>query len=133
MLTLGTDALALGVGALGPSTGRGFAYAGLGTYLIGAPIVHMANGNIGKGFADLGMRVALPVGGGLIGMIAGGLTAPSGDGLGGLVRMMEGGAIGLGHEGDREPAPAPAPQALRVLPSFAPTSGGATGGVVATF
>lgn len=117
----------------------------------------MANGNVGKGFADLGMRAALPVGGGFIGAIVGALTAPSNDGFRGIVRVWEGAALGLvvgvgsaiiidaavlarkdvtpGRDlQNPEPTPAPARQAaIRVLPSFSPTPGGATGGVVGTF
>jgi hypothetical protein len=36
--------------------GGALAYAGVATYLLGGPIVHFANGQVGKGFGSLGLR-----------------------------------------------------------------------------
>ncbi len=41
-------------------------------YTAAAPLVHFSHGHVGKGFADLGLRVGLPAVGGLVG---GGLVA----------------------------------------------------------
>jgi hypothetical protein len=39
---------------------------GFGVYLVGAPIVHWAHGRVGLGFADVGMRLGLAVGLGVV-------------------------------------------------------------------
>jgi hypothetical protein len=44
---------------------------GLITWGLGTPIVHMANAEVGKGFASMGMRVMLPLLGSGIGALAG--------------------------------------------------------------
>jgi hypothetical protein len=45
------------------------AVVGLGGYALGGPIVHWSNGQVGKGFASLGLRVGAPVLGALTGAI----------------------------------------------------------------
>lgn len=45
----------------------GFFILGTGTYALGAPIVHWSQGEVGRGFASLGMRIALPT---LVGLTA---------------------------------------------------------------
>lgn len=153
--TLATDALGFGVGALAPSSGVGFAYAGLATYLLGAPIVHVAHGNVAKGFGDLGLRASIPVAGAFMGALIGAATGSRDDAVDATTQMFQGAAIGVlagvataitidaavlarkevspSREREREPAPLPRTAVVRILPSFAPTQGGATGGVVGVF
>ncbi len=47
------------------------ALAGLGTYLVGPPILHAARGNWDNAGESLGMRLGLPFGGGLTGLAVG--------------------------------------------------------------
>lgn len=44
---------------------------GVATYVVGPPLVHIAHGHIGKGLADMGLRVGLPLLFGAIGYAAG--------------------------------------------------------------
>jgi len=65
--TLLVDAAAITVSAIGISTANETAYwIGGGLQIIGAPIVHWTHGRVGTGFADLGMRILLPLTGALI-------------------------------------------------------------------
>jgi hypothetical protein len=64
--TLATDgvALALMLPAMlskESPTRQGFGVGALTMYGLGAPIVHFSHGHVGKGFLDLGLRVALPI------------------------------------------------------------------------
>ena len=43
----------------------------VGGYLLGGPLVHAANGNGGRVLASVGLRIALPLGGGLVGAAIG--------------------------------------------------------------
>lgn len=52
-------------------TGAWGGVGGLTTYAVGAPIVHMAHGHLGKGMADIGLRVGLPLLFGTIGYASG--------------------------------------------------------------
>src|SRR4051812_31855654 len=53
--------------------------AGVATYALGAPAVHWAHGNGRKGLASLGLRVGLPLGGFLAGMLIGSATCGNDD------------------------------------------------------
>lgn len=65
--TLLVDAAAITVSAIGISTANETAYwIGGGLQIIGAPIVHWTHGQVGTGFADLGLRILLPLTGALI-------------------------------------------------------------------
>jgi hypothetical protein len=52
-----------GSGTLGEGLGLG----ALATYVLGGPAVHWAHGHVGKGFADLGLRVGVPALAGFVG------------------------------------------------------------------
>lgn len=71
--TLAADAAALTLFGGAVATGKdhyaplGFLVLGTGTYALGAPIVHLSQGEVGRGVASLGMRIALPS---LIGLMA---------------------------------------------------------------
>ena len=74
--TLLVDASTLTTGILvaaaseGDAGGLGASIA-LGGYALGGPIVHWANGQVGKGFASLGLRLGAPLVGGLTGFALG--------------------------------------------------------------
>jgi len=48
--------------------GFGLIAAGVGTYVLGGPIVHFSEDRIGTGFASLGLRVGAPLLGGAVGL-----------------------------------------------------------------
>ncbi len=73
--TLTADALSMG--ALFATKGDG-ATVGFVGYLAGAPIIHAAHGNVAKGAGSVGLRLALPVIGGGIGLAAANCNGPSG-------------------------------------------------------
>ncbi len=52
------------------------ALTGLGTYLMGPPILHAARGNWDNAGESLGLRLGLPFGGGLTGLALGALLCP---------------------------------------------------------
>lgn len=69
------DATALGLiisaaGAPGDSAPTALALAGLGMYVLGAPAVHVANGQPLRGLASLGARVGFPVAGFAVGLVS---------------------------------------------------------------
>ena len=77
--TLSTDGIALAL--LAPAafskssaTQQGFGVGSLTMYGVGAPLVHMSHGNIGRGLADLAIRAGAPIVFGLIGAAIGGAT-----------------------------------------------------------
>ena len=45
-------------------------------YFLGGPILHWAHQRVGTGFADLGLRVAFPIGGLIVGALVGAIAAP---------------------------------------------------------
>jgi hypothetical protein len=47
------------------------AIAGVGTYLLGGPAVHGANGQVGRAFGSLGLRLGVPLGGAGVGALIG--------------------------------------------------------------
>ena len=62
------------------STTDGVTTAGYLGFILGTPIIHMAHGNIGKGFGSLGLRVGVPLTAAAIGAISGLIIASrSGD------------------------------------------------------
>jgi hypothetical protein len=65
-LLLDTASLAIGAAALSGSNGSGLAVSG-GLFLLGGPIIHGAHGRPGAFFGSLGLRVALP----LLGVVVG--------------------------------------------------------------
>ena len=49
---------------------------GTAGYFLGGPVLHWAHGRAGTGFADLGLRVAFPIGGLIVGALVGAIAAP---------------------------------------------------------
>lgn len=98
-----TDLTALGLflgGAamLGNSSdlGAGLMVLGAGTYALGGPIVHFSEGQVGRGFASLGLRVVGPVATGLTGAFIGAAASSGcGDDWCGLEGAAIGGLIGF--------------------------------------
>jgi hypothetical protein len=102
-----TDIAALGIflGGMvaadrGSDVGSGIMLAGVGAYVLGGPIVHLTEHNVGKGFASLGLRAGAPLAGALTGAIVGGVIG-SGRNCGGkndtcaLADLAVGGVVGL--------------------------------------
>jgi hypothetical protein len=52
------------------------AVVGVGFYALGAPLVHAANGQVGKGFGSLGLRLGAPLVGVLGGLATGAASCP---------------------------------------------------------
>lgn len=147
--TLTTDGASLLVAIMGgAASSSGIGYVGLGGYLLGAPVVHLAHGNPGRGAASFVLRAGLPV----LGFAAGYALfhhpdRSSGDwnfsGLG------EGALMALGGMGacvaldaalfaresspDEERAPSPPPYRPTMTPQVGYVRGGALAGVGGTF
>ena len=103
--TLAADgaSLALSLGAIGVAGAGGsdsdtpseaLVWGSLGTYVLGAPVVHWVHQNTGRGFASLGLRVGGPVVLGLIGAEAEGCSHQGGD-FCGLVGALIGTSVGI--------------------------------------
>ena len=98
------DAAAIGIFVGGWAADDGnIVGAGWFTYVLGAPITHWAHGNIGKGFADMGLRIGVPVAGFLVGGLFGFGAGEGGSGAfrnfgahsnGPVVGAVVGGALG---------------------------------------
>lgn len=59
--TLAADALSYVTAAVGGAVGsRAVAYTGLAGFVVATPIIHFTHGNVGAGFASLGLRAGLP-------------------------------------------------------------------------
>ncbi|MBX3227110.1 MAG: hypothetical protein KIT84_35760 [Labilithrix sp.] len=63
--TIALDASALALVAIGAGADNAerafpFGVAGYGTYLLGAPIVHVVHDHVGRAFGDLGIRLLAP-------------------------------------------------------------------------
>jgi hypothetical protein len=110
------------------TAGGALGVVALAAYMLGGPIVHWSHGNVGRGFASLGLRVALPT----VGLVAAGVGAKNdpgnGDGLApgaavGLLVVLPAGIIAasaidtsaLAYEAPRPPPPTQ-PLALPALP-----------------
>jgi hypothetical protein len=151
--TIATDAAAVGLASLSHA-GKA---AGAITYLIAAPVIHVAHGSIGKGVGDLGIRLVSPLTGALAGLLLGGLAGGKDTNSFGVLGAEATGAaygliIGAGlasaldatvlarrevsaanEKGAAPPPPARDAARVRVLPTVSPSSTGATAGVVGTF
>jgi hypothetical protein len=70
--TLALDGIAIAATTAGVVEERGaLAGAGIAGYFFGAPVVHFAHGNWGRGFGSLGLRVGGPLDGAIIGGLVG--------------------------------------------------------------
>jgi hypothetical protein len=101
-----TDIAALGIFVAGmvaadhgSDIGSGIMLVGVGAYVLGGPIVHLTEHNVGKGFASLGLRVGAPLAGALTGAIVGGGIGSrkkcGGNDTCALGYLAEGGVLGL--------------------------------------
>jgi hypothetical protein len=123
----------------------------LGTYALGGPIVHAANGSAGKMGISLGMRVGGPL---VLGYGLYALSSSSSNGdswgpaimgafgvVGGMITAVVIDATVLARktvpaDESSEPREEPAPQAttsFRITPAVAPIRGGGTIGAIGTF
>jgi hypothetical protein len=91
----GTSLVLAGVGGLSQSVG--VAMMGLAGYVLASPIVHWAHGNVGTGFASLGLRLAVPLGATFLGALLGwGLSYSVSGGCRGDFGCLGGFAVGGG-------------------------------------
>jgi hypothetical protein len=145
--TLLVDAAALGMVLAAPAGGEHtrdpLLVAGVGTYALGGPAVHLAHAGVGRALGSLALRAGLPIGGAFVGMALGTASDHSGDAIaGGLVGFGLGlvGAVAIDaslvawEEGTPKPRDAaPPPKPLAFAPSVAVTPHGASLGVVGAF
>lgn len=160
--TLIADGAAIGVVGVAAATddrdvGGALVTAAIGSYVLTAPIIHIAHGHVGKGIGDLGLRVGSAGVGALVGTIiatssvlspraktsdeAAGRFITSGDdvaegmaigaAVGALAAMAIDSAL-LAHEDVEKPV-APPTTAMRLKPTVAPTRSGFHAGVSWTF
>jgi hypothetical protein len=74
--TLTTDAASLALAGLslasdGPGSERVFGVTAASAFVLGAPIVHAAHGNLGRGVGSLALRVGMPALGLVVGVLVG--------------------------------------------------------------
>lgn len=89
--TLLSDGLAIGIlVGTGKTDHNDLALAGLAVYVAGAPIVHLAKGSASRAAKSLGLRVGLPLAGGVVGLALGGdgLEALGGAAMGTLLGVI---------------------------------------------
>lgn len=123
--------------------GGGAMAAGVGMYFLGAPVVHAANGQWGKGVGSLGLRVGAPLTGMLGGFMLGTATCPEDDGInsaplcplgqalvGGMLGLVAASVIDASVLAKKEVRPKPA---VSLAPSVVPTKQGTTFGLAGTF
>jgi hypothetical protein len=116
-------------------------YVFAGSYLIGAPVVHAVHERGGASVASLGLRVALPVVGGMLGSAAARCGHPNGDadfcGFGEVIVGFGAGLL-LASAIDAaalswETVPKKPESKLSLTPSFTPTKTGPLFGLSGTF
>jgi hypothetical protein len=75
-----SDGAAVGLFMLGASSNSsGLADAGLGTYLLGAPIIHLSHNRPGRAAGSLALRLGLPILGVMVGLKSHAHSCPNGD------------------------------------------------------
>lgn len=97
--TLATDGAAVALTGLSlasdGSTSRAmFGVGGLGAFVLGGPIVHAAHGRWGAAAGSLALRVVTPLGGAVVGALAG-ASASEDDGVVGLANAVVGMLVGF--------------------------------------
>jgi hypothetical protein len=149
--TLLSDGVAVGVGlGLGLGVGLGgkdtkLAWTGLATYLLGGPVVHLANGQHRAAGLSIAMRAGLPLAGGL--MLGGGtylILSPCFKNcsmgqalvvvLMGMLGVSAGGISAIAGDAYLATRSVPAnPSSFRVIPTFAITRSQGTLGLAGSF
>ena len=140
---LAVDLSALSLTVLAPFTAGVTLIGGVGVYALGGPIVHWSHGEVGRGFASLGLRVGVPI---ASGYALYGLTCPKrsghelseyGQGLGcvvttgfGVLLGMTGAAIADHLLLVKDRASSSTTQRVSWSPTLAPSREGMTLGVV---
>jgi hypothetical protein len=120
------------------------AVTGLGGVLLGAPIVHGAEGQSGRALGSLGMRVVLPLAGGALAVWAydrNNRDSGTCDCMGGMFAYFGGVALGMGVAmmvdaaflGWRSEPVAARRESLSLLPSFGLAPGGGSVGLAGRF
>ncbi len=65
-----------------------------GSFVLGGPIIHWANGHLGKGFASLGLNAGCTLGGGMVGLLIGS-TSDSRGGWDAFFGLLIGSSLGV--------------------------------------
>jgi hypothetical protein len=138
----GWQTLLVDGGVLGATLATKNHYVFLGGYTLGAPIVHWAHGNVWRGFASLGLRVAAPLAASLLAAELDRPDVPSGHEaenaiawgvLGGSVVATILDAALLARTVEDAPARAPRATAWRVEPRVSASPRGAFAGLGGRF
>ncbi len=139
--TLTADGLALGIGVVGAGTeSTTLGHVALGSYLVGAPIVHLAHDEPARAFGSLALRAGLPAAGLLAGCQLdddpGFLGCIGGAALGTLIGMSAAIAIdsaALAWSDTPVKAADAAPKRFAISPTFTTGKGAYGLGLSATF
>jgi hypothetical protein len=138
----GAGVLLLAVGAAKNVPQLG--YMGVTTYLVGAPIVHIAHAHVGRGFGSLGLRIGAPIAGFATGFVVVSRSEGHAMSWGGLFGGMLGMLVGmsaavvidgaaLSYERRLAPKTAPTQGAFSATPVAFAVRGGGVGGIAGTF
>ncbi len=142
----GWQTLLVDGGVIGAALAMRNPWVFLGGYTLGAPLVHVAHGNVLKGLGSLGIRVAAPLTvGAVYSVVSASNPKPSRTGHEGeeavSVAVLAGGIAAIAIDaaflarGERTvaPAPPPRPSGVRVEPHVSASRGGAYAGIGGTF
>jgi hypothetical protein len=139
------DALSVGLIYAGAGSDTGaLATAGVGGMFLGAPIVHAVQGEPGRAFGSLGLRLAMPLAGAAIAMWAydrSNRDRESCDCMGGALAGMGGMVLGLGAAmltdalflGWRPETSARQRRSIAMIPSIGVAPGGGSVGLAGRF
>jgi len=107
--------------------------SGFAVYVLGAPAIHLAHGHAHKVADSLALRVGLPLGGALVGMLAGAAACGRSDDevpcpvITGVLGFVAGGVAAMVLDAVIvADEPVGHPSGARLQPIFIPTSGGGT-------
>lgn len=148
LLADGATIAITGLSAKLPQTEHAYGYFFAGGYFLGAPLVHLMNENFRGAGISLGLRLFLPLAGGLAGLGIGTATdtnsggfdlfplgmAVLGAGIGMLTAVvLDAALIARTSPPETRSALATRPHALRIVPTFGVTPRNASAGVAGVF
>lgn len=110
--------------------GSGWTLAGIGTYVLGGPIIHLTHGHVLRSVGSLGLRIGAPLMGVVVGCSASARSESScdiGALVGSLVGLAAASAVDASFAYDAEPhRPMPATASASIAPTFVATRHGGT-------